>query len=183
MGTILVPHSNTSISYRGPCIAVCIVSWKSLVTVAALLSGSLSNHSLRASSPEKPGKFVGLWALITSSWVKIWKKVSTTVLYKDENFLWYGFYCNRSRHGNVATPLRLLFIFVFLCTRSFFKQCQWIMRTLSCKLKIWGKNWSYLRPYLKAFLIFNVLETCSVYLLTIDLGIFKFIKNVSSGFF
>ena len=124
-----------------------------------------------------------LWALITSPWVKIWKKVSTTVLYKDENFLWYGFYCNRSRHGNVTTPLRLLFIFVFLCTRSFFKQCQWIMRTLSCKHKIWGKNWSYLRPYLKAFLLFNVLETCSVYLLTIDLGIFKFIKNLSSGFF
>ena len=51
MGTILVPHSNTSISYRGPCIAICIESWKRLVTVAALLSGSLSNHSLRASSP------------------------------------------------------------------------------------------------------------------------------------
>ena len=52
-----------------------------------------------------------------------------------------------------------------------------------CKRKIWGKNWSYLKPYLKAFLLFNVLETCSVYLLTIDLGIFKFIKNLSSGFF
>ena len=51
MGTILVPHSNTSISYRGPCIAICIESWKRLVTVAALFSGSLSNHSLRASSP------------------------------------------------------------------------------------------------------------------------------------
>ena len=24
MGTILVPHGNTSISYRGPCIAICI---------------------------------------------------------------------------------------------------------------------------------------------------------------
>ena len=47
------------------------------------------------------------------------KKVTTTVLYKDENFLWSGFYCNRSRYGNVMTPLRFLFIFVFLCTRSF----------------------------------------------------------------
>ena len=35
-------------------------------------------------------------------------------------FLWSGFYCNRSRHGNVWTPLLFLFIFVFLCTRSFF---------------------------------------------------------------
>ena len=52
MGTILVPHSNTSISYHGgPCIAICIVSWKSSGSVAALLSESLSNHSLRASSP------------------------------------------------------------------------------------------------------------------------------------
>ena len=25
------------------------------------------------------------------------------------------------------------------------------MRTLTCKHKIWGKNWLYLRPYLKAF--------------------------------
>ena len=31
------------------------------------------------------------------------KKVTTTVLYKDENFFWSGFYCNRSRHGNVMT--------------------------------------------------------------------------------
>ena len=28
------------------------------------------------------------------------------------------FYCNRSHHGNVTTPLRFLFIFVFLCTKS-----------------------------------------------------------------
>ena len=33
-----------------------------------------------------------------------------------------GFFCNRSRHGNVLTPLRFLFIFVFLCTKSFFKK-------------------------------------------------------------
>ena len=31
-----------------------------------------------------------------------------------------GFYCNQSRHGNVMTPLRFVFIFVFLCTRIFF---------------------------------------------------------------
>ena len=58
-----------------------------------------------------------------------------------------------------------------------------IMRTLTCKHKTWGENWLYLRPYLKAFSVFNVLETCRVYLLVIDLGIVKFIKNLSSGFF
>ena len=65
------------------------------------------------------------------------------------------------------------------CARAYdsWKQCQWIIRTLTCKHKIWGKNWSYLRPYLKAFPVFNVLETRRVYLLTIDLGIVKFIKK------
>ena len=51
------------------------------------------------------------------------------------------------------------------------------MSTLTCKHKIWRKNWLYLRPYLKAFPVFNVLETCRVYLLTIDLEIVKFIKK------
>ena len=57
------------------------------------------------------------------------------------------------------------------------------MWTLTGKHKIWGKNWLYLRPYLKAFPVFNVLETCRVYLLTIDLGIFKFIKKIIERFF
>ena len=48
------------------------------------------------------------------------KNITTSVLYKDENFLGSGFYCNRSRHDNVMTPLRFLFIFVFLCTGRFF---------------------------------------------------------------
>ena len=52
------------------------------------------------------------------------------------------------------------------------------MRTLTCKHKIWGENWLYLRPYLKAFSVFNVLETCRVYLLATDLGIVKFIKKI-----
>ena len=51
------------------------------------------------------------------------------------------------------------------------------MRTLTCKRKIWGKNWPYLRPYLKAFSVFNVLETCREYFLTIDLDIVEFIKK------
>ena len=34
----------------------------------------------------------------------------------------------------------------------------------------------------KAFPVFNVLETCRAYLLTIDLGIVKCIKKLSSGF-
>ena len=57
------------------------------------------------------------------------------------------------------------------------------MWTLTCKHKIWGENWSYLRPYLKAFPVFNVLETCRVYLLTFDLGIVKFIKKFIERFF
>ena len=41
-----------------------------------------------------------------------------------------------------------------------------------------------MRPYLKAFPVFNVLETCRVFLLTIDLRIVKVIKkDLSSGFF
>ena len=56
------------------------------------------------------------------------------------------------------------------------------MRTLTCKHKIWGENWLYLRPYLKAFPVFNVLETCRVYLLAINLGIVKFIKKFIERF-
>ena len=52
------------------------------------------------------------------------------------------------------------------------------MRTLTCKHKIWGENWLYLRPYLKAFPVFNVLETCRVYLLIV-----KFINKFSERFF
>ena len=57
------------------------------------------------------------------------------------------------------------------------------MRTLTCKHKIWGENCYYLRPYLKAFPVFNVLETCRGYLLTIDPGTFKFIKKFIERFF
>ena len=57
------------------------------------------------------------------------------------------------------------------------------MWTLTCKHKIWRENWSYLRLYLKAFPVFNVLETRRVYLLTIDLGIFQFIKKIIERFF
>ena len=56
------------------------------------------------------------------------------------------------------------------------------MRTLACKHKIWGENWLCFRPYLKAFLVFNVLETCREYFLTIDLGIVEFIKKFMGGF-
>ena len=71
------------------------------------------------------------------------------------------------------------------CARAYktWKRCQWIMRTFTCKPKIWGKNWLYLRSYLKAFPDFNVLETCRVYLLAIDLGIVKFIKKFIEQFF
>ena len=59
------------------------------------------------------------------------------------------------------------------------------MRTLTCKHKklIWWENWLYLRPYLKAFPVFNVLETCRVFLLTIDLLLNLLKKDLSSGFY
>jgi len=57
------------------------------------------------------------------------------------------------------------------------------MRTLAHKHKIWRKNWLYLRPYLEAFTVFNVLETLRVYSLTIDLGIFTFTKIIIERFF
>ena len=56
------------------------------------------------------------------------------------------------------------------------------MRTLTCKHKIWGENWLYLSPYLKAFPVFNVLETCREYFLTIDLKIVKFFKKIIERF-
>ena len=70
-------------------------------------------------------------------------------------------------------------IYIFAsCARAYetWKQCQWIMRTLTCKHKIWGENWLCLTHYLRAFPVFNVLETCREYFLTIDLGI-GFWKN------
>ena len=58
------------------------------------------------------------------------------------------------------------------------------MWTLTCKHKIWGENWLYLRPYLKAFPVFNALETSRVYLLAMDLmRILKFIKKSIERFF
>ena len=56
------------------------------------------------------------------------------------------------------------------------------MRTLTCKHKIWGENWLCLSPYLKAFPVFHVLETCREYFLTIDLGIVEFIKKFIERF-
>ena len=56
------------------------------------------------------------------------------------------------------------------------------MRTLTCKHKMWGENWLCLRPYLKAFPVFKVLETCRKYFLKIDPEIVEFRKNLSSGF-
>ena len=93
-----------------------------------------------------------VWALITSPWVKIWKKITTTVLNKDENFLRYGFYCNRSHHGNVTTPLRFLFIFVFPCTRSsFFKKSLIRKLVLAIIASIMAKVEQILRAFSKYF--------------------------------
>ena len=57
------------------------------------------------------------------------------------------------------------------------------MRTLTCKHKTWGKNWLYLSPYLKAFSVFNFLETCRVCLLAIYFEVVKFIKKFIDRFF
>ena len=54
------------------------------------------------------------------------------------------------------------------------------MRTLTYKHNIWGENWLNLRPYLKAFPVFNVLETCRVYVLA---AFFKPSFNMLSGYF
>ena len=90
-----------------------------------------------------------------------------------------------SSESNRECFLMQIYLFFAKCARAYetWKQCQWIMWTLTCKHKIWGENWLYLRPYLKAFPVFNVLETCRVYLLTIDLGIVKFIKKIIERFF
>ena len=56
------------------------------------------------------------------------------------------------------------------------------MSTHSCKHKIWWGNLLYLRPYLKAFPVFNVLETCREYFLTIDLGFVEFIEKFIERF-
>ena len=76
-----------------------------------------------------------------------------------------------------------LFLFA-KCARAYetWKQWQWIRRKLCRKHKIWGESWLYLRPYLKVFSVFNVLQTGRVFLLEIDLEIVKFIKKkFSSG--
>ena len=54
------------------------------------------------------------------------------------------------------------------------------MRTLTYKHNIWGENWLNLRPYLKAFPVFSVLETCRVYVLA---AFFKPSFNMLSGYF
>ena len=47
-----------------------------------------------------------------------------TVLYKDENFLWSGFYCNYwSHHGNIMTPLRFYLSLCFSVVGVFLRNC------------------------------------------------------------
>ena len=45
-----------------------------------------------------------------------------------------------------------------------------------------GGNWLCLRPFLKAFSVFNVLKTCTEYFLSIDLEIVEFIKKFIERF-
>ena len=59
----------------------------------------------------------GQWA-----WVKIWKKRLPQLYYIKTKFLMIWVLLHYwGHHGNAMTALRFLFIFVFLCTWSFFK--------------------------------------------------------------
>ena len=108
----------------------------------------------------------------------------------------FGCHCNRWRKPIISifliflrkvieSSFRCKFISFASCAHAYetWKQCQCIKRMLTYKHKIWGENWLYLSPYLKAFPVFNVLETCKEYLLTIDLEIVEFIKKIIERFF
>ena len=67
--------------------------------------------------------------------------------------------------------------------------CIWDLKTMPVNnedARLWtqnlGKNWLYLRPYLKAFAVFNVLKTCREHFLTIYLGIVEFLKKFIERF-
>ena len=70
------------------------------------------------------------------------------------------------------------FFFFAKCTRAYdsWKQCQRIIRTLKETQNLGGKLVIF-ETLFKSLPCFNVLETCRVYLLTIDLRIFQFIKK------
>ena len=77
------------------------------------------------------------------------------------------------------------FIFFASCAPAFetWKQCQWIMRTLNFKHKIWGKNWLYLRTLFKSLPCFQCSWNLQGTLIddwSGDLQVYK--KNLSSGF-
>ena len=76
--------------------------------------------------------------------------------------------------------MKISYVWVLLQSESPWQRNDAI--TLTCKHKIWGENWLCLSPYLKAFPVFNVLETCREYFLTIDLGIVEFIKKFIERF-
>ena len=59
--------------------------------------------------------------------------------------------------------------------------CKRVVRVLS-PLASKSCGGSHLRPYVKAFPVFNVLETCREYFLTIGLGIVEFIKKFIGRF-
>ena len=92
-----------------------------------------------------------------------------------KNFLWSGFYCNQSRRGNIMMPLHFLFIFAFLCTRSFLRNhlrectCIWNLKTMPVNNEdthLWTQNLGeklvIFESLFQAFSVFNVLETCRV---------------------
>ena len=92
-------------------------------------------------------------------------KFCTTVVF---NFSSTAF-ISSSRNSNIC----------WLCTCIWNLNNKWIIRTLT-----WGGGGGGLvifEALFKAFPVFSVLETCRVYLLTIDLGIVKCIKICRHG--
>ena len=89
---------------------------------------------------------------------------------------------HRSAPPDISSESNREFFFMQICFFCLLCTCIWnlktipVKRTLACKHKLWGKKSLYLRLYLKAFPVFNVLET-------IDLVIVKFIKKIIEQFF
>ena len=63
------------------------------------------------------------------------------------------------------------------------KQCQWIIGTLTCKHKISGENLWHLKPHLITFLVSNVLEGGDDINWWVISGLSSFLKELWSGFY
>ena len=121
----------------------CHTCWLSYFTLVCLWCGWTVVQAV--------GRCMVMWLLNFLGWIDYFIFSPMVLRYKDENFFWSGFYCNQSRHGNVTTPWHFLFIFLFLCTRSFFKKLlKGVCACHSCHN--YGKVWTdSVRALLKYF--------------------------------